>query len=87
MEKYELKTVPLSSLIITPVGPINPICTDCCNNNCGHPIEKKSVSVFGKLEQHRVYVGFTNDIRLVIECQGFIKNEEENNQNSISQDD
>ena len=86
MEKYELKTVPLSSLIITPTGPVSPICTHCCNNNCGHTIEEKSVSVFGKMEKHRVYVGFTNDIRLVVECQGFIKNEEENNENSISQD-
>jgi len=87
MEKYELKTVPLTSLIVTPMGPVNPICTQCCNNNCGHPIEKKSVSIFGKIEEHKVLIGFANDIRLVIECQGFIQNEkEENNKKSIPQD-
>lgn len=80
MEKYELKTIPLTSLIISPTGPIEPLCTECCNKNCGHPIEDKSVSVFGKMEKHRVYVGFANDIRLVIECQGFMRNEEENNE-------
>lgn len=79
MERYELRTIPLSSLIITPMGPSQPICSSCCNNNCGHPIEEKSVSVFGKMEKHKFYIGFANDVRLVVECQGFIKNEEENN--------
>lgn len=86
MEKYELKTIPLSSLIITPMGPINPICSQCCNKNCGHPIEEKSVSVFGKIETHKVYVGYANDIRLVIECQGFIRDEEKDNEEPVSQD-
>jgi len=87
MEKYELKTVPLTALIISPMGPIQPICTQCCNRNCGHPIENKSVSVFGRIEEHRVYVGITNDVRLVIECQGFIREDEKkDNQESVQQD-
>lgn len=74
MEKYQLKLIPLSNLIISPIGPIQPICSKCCNLNCGHPIEGKSISVFGKIEKHRVHVGFDDQVKIVIQCEGFIEN-------------
>lgn len=78
MEKYEVKTVPLTNLIISPVGPITPICDTCCNLNCGHPIEKKDVSIFGKVKRYRVYVRDDTNFRLVLECKGYIRDEENN---------
>ena len=75
MEKYECKTVPLTKLVVTPVGPLTPLCNTCINKNCGNPVEEKSVSVFGKVEKHKIYSRSGIDMRIVIECKGYIRNE------------
>ena len=68
--KYPNKTVPLHKLILTHQGLIEPLCNYCKTRDCSHPIEPKTVSVFGVNKEMRVYGKGSMD-SVVVECEGY----------------
>jgi len=81
--KYKTRTVSLQKLILARKGPLNPLCNDCVNQDCSHPIERKSVSVIG-VNKDWWLLAKGYEQHLVIECDGYSKAKRNSDENDIS---
>lgn len=68
--EYKCQTVPLSSLISSYSGFVNPLCANCKTLDCSNPIEKRKVSVVGVIKDMKVY-SRGKQIFIVVDCQGY----------------
>jgi hypothetical protein len=67
MPAYDCKTIPLTKLIPTPNGYLQPLCNKCKSKDCENPIEQKIISVLGVPKKMRVYV-LPHSINIVVDC-------------------
>ncbi len=67
--KYEVKTVSLDRMIITPVGVLGSLCDNCQTADCTHQIEITNVSMFGINKKMRCLIS-GNTPCLVAACRG-----------------
>lgn len=71
MQKYNLRSVSLSKMVLSTEGVVKPLCDTCKTLDCGHQIEYRTVSLFGINTKMRCAInGGTPSI--VIDCDGFI---------------
>jgi len=68
--KYRHKTVPLTKVIISHIGVIEPLCNSCKTRDCEHLVEPKDVSVMGIKKPWRV-VRQRGDSAVVVSCEGY----------------
>lgn len=71
MSIHQCKKIPLSKLIITQDGVLEPLCNSCKNKTCEMPIEKKIISVMGINKEMRIYVSGRN-VYMVVGCDGHV---------------
>lgn len=70
--EYKCRTIPLTSLIVTHDGFINPLCEKCKTLDCTNPIEKHKVAVVGIVKELKLYTkGLGKQYYFVVDCQGF----------------
>jgi hypothetical protein len=84
--EYECKIFPVTSLQTTFNKTISPLCSKCKNINCSNPIENKKISIFGKVHNTKLY-SYGTSYYIVYECDGFLKDEEDNEFNDVSNGD
>ena len=71
MAAYNCKTIPLTKLVPTPKGFLNPLCNTCRCKDCENPIEEKMISVIGVAKKMRVYM-MPYGVNLVVDCEGYV---------------
>ena len=70
--EYECGLMPLSKLLVSPNGVVEPLCTSCHCADCTNPIRKIVISELGINKSHRLYVTAYSEFMAVMECPGYI---------------
>ena len=71
--KYKTKSVPLTQLIATNKGFLQPLCNDCRTLDCENDIEIKKISILGVTVEGKL-LAKKDDSYMVIGCEGYINN-------------
>lgn len=74
MAKYKCKSIPLTKMIATPKGFLNPLCNSCKTLDCENDIEVKKISVIGITIETKL-LSKKDDSHMVIACDGYISND------------
>lgn len=69
--EWEIQTIPADKTLVGPHGKIMPLCNDCIQSECSHPIKDMTLSIMGKPTKVRLLV-VHELIRQVISCNGHI---------------
>lgn len=72
--KYKCKSVPMTQMIATPKGFLEPLCNDCETLDCENDIEIKKTSVLGITVESRL-LAKRDESHMVIACEGYINND------------
>jgi hypothetical protein len=72
MESYEIEICSLQEPLFNRTGIIEPLCNDCVNSACPFDIEYKTISIFGRNYEWRVYNLYGTDYQMVISCGGYM---------------
>ena len=71
MIEFQCQTVPLVKPILNSSGTLEPLCNICTQTDCGNPIRKMIVSIFGQNKDWNVFV-VGSQIYQVVQCDGFV---------------
>lgn len=72
--EWPIQTIPADKSQIGPYGIIFPLCNDCIQTDCSHPIKDMTLSIMGKPTKVRVYL-IHETVRQVVACEGYIGRE------------
>ncbi len=72
--KYKTKSIPMTQLIATNRGFLQPLCNDCQTLDCENDIEIKKVSILGITVEAKL-LAKKDDSNMVIGCEGYINND------------
>jgi len=68
--KYKNVSIPISQLIVTHEGVVEPKCNSCKTKDCTNTIVKKGVSFFGVNKKCRVLRRGASEY-FVVDCEGY----------------
>jgi len=69
--KYRISTIPFLKILNSREGEIIPLCTRCKSQDCSHNIVNKKVSIYGIVDEYRLYNRGGN-FYIVVGCDGFV---------------
>ena len=69
--EYQCKMISITSLNVTPVGFVMPLCDSCKTKDCSNPIESMRISILGIVKRCRLYNRGTEP-KMVVDCEGYI---------------
>jgi len=75
--EYQCKLVPIDKLLVSSIGTVSPLCSTCVCIDCTNPIRKIKISEFGLNKEHKLYVAAFMQYMAVMDCSGYIRNEDE----------
>jgi len=70
MSNYKCKLVPLTRLLVSPQGVMQPLCNTCSTRDCENPIQPQIVTVLGKNTEWKIYKKHTA-ASAVVSCAGY----------------
>lgn len=72
---FKCQTAPLEKLGTTASGIRYPLCNDCVQIDCTNPIRSQTVMIMGLPSKWRIWKA-NSVVRQVVDCEGYVKNNE-----------
>ena len=74
--EYDCVKIDINRLPTNRNGILNSLCSNCCSPDCSNRIEEVVVSLIGINKKEKVFVKNEKDYYYIIDCNGYIKNEQ-----------
>ena len=72
--KYKCNSLPLTKMIATDKGFLEPLCDNCKTLDCENDIEIKKVSILGITVEYKL-LAKKDDSHIVIDCEGYMNDD------------